>query len=268
MSSVGPEQRGVAAPDTQRKLGNRGWRLRHSAWMLAPIFGLGFVTWVGFAYIGIKARRRDWWLSAIVYGAVVVIVFAFSGSPDDPGTTSSEWVGGAIIAAWAAGIAHALLVNKSWLRWRAAHSTPWYAEPSQAPPPWQGAPRPHPDYTSPPGSGTGVDETHFYGTGPAAQHQRGTAAAPAPSSEGALDVNAATAEQLAALPGFDTERASRALMERHARRGFGSVEEFAQAAGLAPHEFVRVQNMVTCSRSNDAAKRPPGSTGSGRVLDV
>jgi DNA uptake protein ComE-like DNA-binding protein len=80
-----------------------------------------------------------------------------------------------------------------------------------------------------------------------------------------VDINTAGLDQLAALPGFDTSRAQNVLAERARRGGFGSVAEFAAVAGLAPHEYAPLRDLLVCSP-------PPGPYGGpppqGRVVDV
>ncbi len=57
----------------------------------------------------------------------------------------------------------------------------------------------------------------------------------------AVNVNTAAPQRLAALPGFDAARAARVVAERDARRGFRSVAEFGEVAGLTPDELRRLQ---------------------------
>ncbi|MEV0569039.1 hypothetical protein [Dactylosporangium sp. NPDC050588] len=49
----------------------------------------------------------------------------------------------------------------------------------------------------------------------------------------------------------------RTVAERGRRAGFVSVEEFASAAGLAPHEFARLRDRLTCTRPATHWQRPP-----------
>ncbi|MEU2661970.1 helix-hairpin-helix domain-containing protein [Micromonospora sp. NPDC007220] len=80
-----------------------------------------------------------------------------------------------------------------------------------------------------------------------------------------VDVNAAGPGDLAALPGFDPQRARQVLAERERRGSFGSLAEFAAAANLAPHEYARLRDAVECvPPAGPAPDRPPP----GRVLDV
>ncbi|GGM65512.1 ComEA family DNA-binding protein [Dactylosporangium sucinum] len=107
--------------------------------------------------------------------------------------------------------------------------------------------------------------------------------APAPTwaaPAGPLDVNTATYEQLAALPAIGPEVAHRILIERQARSGFGSLEEFALALNLPPHQFAGLRHQLTCpppDRSPWASSPPPSAPPSppsgpppipGRVMDV
>ncbi|MFS8478201.1 MAG: helix-hairpin-helix domain-containing protein, partial [Micromonosporaceae bacterium] len=148
-------------------------------------------------------------------------------------------------------------------------------------PPAPAAPRSHPSASYPPASYPPTsappavadlvpDPQTYYGADPAAAAAPPSIAAQpaAPISPagapGPVDVNTATAEQLAALPAFDLERARRVLAERQARGGFGSVAEFAAAAGLAPHEFARIRGQLVCAPGRPGPGQPPPH---GRVLD-
>ncbi|MGW3609887.1 ComEA family DNA-binding protein [Micromonospora sp. NPDC005163] len=167
-----------------------------------------------------------------------------------------------LMALWVASIVHGFVINPSWLRWRAGH-VPWYARPQAPPPTWPGSQHP-PAQAGPPSLPTSVPPVVVeMMPQPSAYSGNGTTAAPVPSQPsplpapqppapmaappGAVDVNAATLEQLAALAHFDPERAQRVVSERQMRRGFGSVEEFAAVANLAPHEFAHLRSLVICA---------------------
>ncbi|HTJ35855.1 MAG TPA: helix-hairpin-helix domain-containing protein [Dactylosporangium sp.] len=94
----------------------------------------------------------------------------------------------------------------------------------------------------------------------AAQRPAPAVLAPPPVFRPAVDVNSATAQQFCAY--IDPARAERVVADREARGGFQSVEEFAAAAGLMPHEFARIRASLTCT-PRPRAPQPGG----GRVLD-
>lgn len=263
MSSASPDQqRTRGAPTTgpgspEQLLADRKWRLRHSIWMVGPILSLGILTWASFLYIGVKARRPDWLIAGVIYAIAAGVLFFFTDETPSPAGTpggAADWVGGSILALWVAGIVHAVLSNKSWLRWRARNTLPWYlTTPTAAPPP---VPWAHNSTPLPPQlAATGVDSAQYYAPAPAP---------PIPPPVAALlDVNTAGPAHIAALPGFTAERARQVTAARSAQGGFASIEQFADAAGLAPHEHHRVRGLVTCT--------PPaaghGVPGSGRVVD-
>ncbi|MGH3908990.1 MAG: ComEA family DNA-binding protein [Pseudonocardiaceae bacterium] len=224
--------------------------------MLGPILSLGMLTWASFLYIGVKARRPDWLIAGVIYAIAMGVLFYFSEPPPPAGTPggSADWVGGGIFALWAAGIVHALLSNKSWLQWRARNTIPWYLNtPTEAPQPvpWARNSTPLPPQLA----ATGVDSTQYYAPAPATPIP--------PPAAALLDVNTAGPAQIAALPGFTEVRARQVTAARTAQGGFANIEQFADAAGLAPHEHHRVRGLVTCT--------PPaaghGAPGSGRVVD-
>ncbi|HKE74614.1 MAG TPA: serine/threonine-protein kinase [Acidimicrobiales bacterium] len=102
----------------------RPWRLRHSAWVLTSLL-LGFTTWAGFLYIGIRAQRRGWLVAAALYGVAAVALFTImvSSPMDDQGNYVSSWqdsVGTVVMfTLLTGGFVHALLANRTWLAWLA-----------------------------------------------------------------------------------------------------------------------------------------------------
>jgi DNA-binding SARP family transcriptional activator len=111
------------SPQRPSPLRSRPWRTWHSLWLLPALLGLGFWTWLSFLYIGTRARRRSWLLIAVAYAVLLV------GACTLAGFDNSHWVtmlvGCWLLALWCGGSVHALLVNRSWLRWR-SDRTPWY----------------------------------------------------------------------------------------------------------------------------------------------
>ncbi len=240
---------------------NAGWRIRHSWWLLLPILGMGCLSGAGFLYIGSRARRPAWWIPGIAYMLVAWSSFLVVGGTDQE-NPASDWAIGLWFAIWAASVVHACLINSSWLQWR-AHYVPWFAEPAAPPPTWQPA--------AASGPSAPVDRP---GATPAVPQAFAAAPVPLPPAmqvqpdayfarPAVLDVNTATIEELVRLPGFDLARAHRTVAERQARSGFAGVEEFAAAAGLAPHQFAPLRAQLTCS-----PPRLPPTTPQGRVLDV
>ncbi|MET8995228.1 helix-hairpin-helix domain-containing protein [Amycolatopsis sp. NPDC004169] len=75
------------------------------------------------------------------------------------------------------------------------------------------------------------------------------ALAPPPAPPVALvDVNTASAADLARLPGLTPDRVTTALELRRQQGGFPDVEAFGVAIGLQPHEIVRLRGRATAGR--------------------
>ncbi|MFF5181862.1 ComEA family DNA-binding protein [Micromonospora sp. NPDC000316] len=279
MSNV-PDGAWAAPPPPTNPGASLWWRILHSWWLLLPLVGMGCLGGAGFLYVGLRARRASWWIPGIVYTAVSVAAFAFLDGSGKR-TTVGGWAAGTLLAMWVASIFHACLINSAWLRWQANH-VPWYAQQAAPPPVWTGgpytpAPTGPPSYppTSAPPAVAGMlpNPGTYFGPGPAAAQQQPQAttpqlSAPEASPPSAIDVNAATSEQLAALPHFHPDRVHQVMTERQARQGFGSVEEFAAAANLAPHEFARIRALLTCAPPHLGSPGQSPPLPYGRVLDV
>lgn len=81
---------------------------------------------------------------------------------------------------------------------------------------------------------------------PAPQFARGTGpiAVPAPAAVGALDLNAATAEQLCELPGIGAKRAARILALRERLGGFTTVDELTGVSGIGAKTLEQLRALL------------------------
>jgi hypothetical protein len=152
----------------QQRLADPSWRRRTSLWLLAPILGICFGTGLGFIYVGVRAHRRAWWLSGIGYLVLTTAAIAATAAGRDEKTDTNTPLGNVgasiLIATYVAGILHAILINRSWLRFRAAEdAAPWWAAGQEAPVPqgWNG---PAQQTAQPPEfKALGIDEGDYYG---------------------------------------------------------------------------------------------------------
>ena len=239
---------------------DRRWRLRHSLWILPTVLGFALLTWTSFLYVGLVARRRDWLLAAAGYAAAAA--FLLVTGEEDTGLTAF-----AGFATWGGGAVHALVVNRTWLRWR-AEQPEWYETVGGAAPAAsrRGPARPGP---RPVTSGTGAAATGgggLLGMGdPSAAYYAEDQGAPAEAAV-PVEVNTATHLELAALPGVDRRLARRITVERRRRGGFADLAELASAVDLPPHLVVRLRPLLRFDPPPRSGRgpRPPR----GRVLDV
>jgi hypothetical protein len=72
-----PLDRARAIAHTRRQ---RTWWWRHSLWIFWT-FTLGFLNWLAFFYIGVKARRIEWIISGFGYLIPVILTVGFYGTP-------------------------------------------------------------------------------------------------------------------------------------------------------------------------------------------
>lgn len=253
------------------------WRILNSLWLIVPIIGFGCVSGAPLIVLGALARRKSWWISGVVYTVVSTSAFAvFTVSTETTSTeetTYTAWSDISIIVlmvSWLACIVHSIVVNVLWLQWRAGYA-PW---PERVPPPVAGQSGSWPS-TLPPGllpppgtyyppAPTGTTPTPAPTPAPTAEAGAGTHAGAGERAPGRLDLNTATVEQLAALPGLSRPAAERIVAEREARGGFQSLADLAGLGEVAPHELARIRDYVTCTpRPHPGA--PPRA---GRVVDV
>lgn len=241
------------SPAVQALLGNRVWAVTNSAWMLSPILLLGLGTGVSFVYIGKKAGRAKWQTIGWAYVVGLVISFAI------PGSTLLLWVGG---------IVHATLVNREWLQFRAEQEVArkGSAGAALAQSPVQGRGTPTASAQPPVLDDLGVNPAQFFAPGPPPGSPPAAAPAgpPAPSAvshAAPVDLNTASRDEIAALPGMTTERCDSVIAARRQRGRLRNLDDLVGVAGLKPHELVRIRDRVTFSV-------PPSAPQAGRVLDI
>ena len=260
MSSATSDRDG---PRPAQLLADRDWRRRNSLWLLGPILGFGTVTWLSFLYIGRKAKRTDWLVAGGLYAVAAAVCFYFVDRTEGPDGKPNEWLSGVLVALWGVGVVHGLMSNRAWLTWRSRNNVPWY-EQGTATSASATTSAPHSAPLDAP-TGLALDTADYYAPRPqAATPAQPPAQAPAPAVA-RVDVNSAGPVELAGLPGLTVDRARRVVAARDARNGFGSIEEFAEAAGLAPHEHARLRPSLMCTPR--ATPRRPDGPGSGRVVD-
>ena len=86
-----------------------------------------------------------------------------------------------------------------------------------------------------------------------------------------VDVNSADLQTLLTRLNLSPADAERVLLARQATGGFGQIEEFVRTAGLKPHEFAKIRNLVMIrpiERENLVGPQREGRSGSGRILDI
>lgn len=272
---------------------SRGWRLRHGLWMLWGILSFGLLWSIGFAIIGFRAKNRIWIIFSAIWLAYLIAYIAITSvleTPEkgDPATPLGSALALALFTSWIGGGVLAWYVNRKWLVWR-AHNVrrgPWYVTATAT----SGATAPSSDSTTTGAPAMAVDNAllspmsaHSSSEPPTAPTppQASTAGAPsktqaprrldppssvAPNVSGIaaavapVDLNTATREQLAALPGIDLTWADHIIATRQLVGGYASPADLVTAANVQPHVFndIRGRLVATPLVASAHEKRPDG----------
>lgn len=279
----------------EQLLADARWRLRHSIYTLWALFGFGFISLL---YTGVRARRNQWLVWGAVYGVIAIgaLIIGESLAPEDPDATTvgEDLAFGTWVFVWAVSAIQVFWARREWLRWKAAQAggAAWYqASPtagptsgasvdlsgiglddptaqylsSPAPAVAATASPPQPPATTsqplppPPTTHPGASDGAFQ---PSAPPPTGGTATGAPGE--LVDLNTATLDTIASLPGVGVATAHRIVEERERRGGFKSVDEAAEAANLQPHLRSRLQQRAEVSERGE----PPLHGPAGRVVDI
>ena len=222
---------------------------------------------------------------------IIPLVVALA-TTNENGESTSDWTGGLYILVWFGSIGLAVAFNRDYLRKLATkqvtnearfhqpHSgiaplhppvgTSW---PPRPPVFTAGANIPAP-LTDPQGAIQGLADTgSYYAPRPPVGgipntahplHEQGRPSVPGTAAPAApVDINTATASQLAEYTGLDGVLCEGIVAGRDRVGGFGSLDEIATATGLQPHHLARLRNVTYGPRST----MPRAPRTGGRVLD-
>lgn len=232
-----------------------GWLIGTSSWLLLPFIGPA-VAWLGFLVVATASRRRAAWVIGVASGALALTVLFELWGP---------FTGVVNAVCHLGGIVGALMINPGWLRtrWERRSAGGRASQPARS----AASTRSTSSRSSTRRKRSAVKVAPLPESVRLADAVGATSAdllqarAPAEPAE-PVDVQTATADELADLPGLSRTKARRAVKVRAKNGGFVSVEAFGEAAGLQPHEIVRLRSAATCS------PRPRGERRFGRRVDL
>lgn len=291
-----------ANTDPTSLLADRRWRMRHSAWLLAVILGVGLLSFVGFVYIALRVRTKKFWIAMVgaCAGSALTWIVTSATEPSTAESQASGWPGAITIAVWASSIVYGVIINRDYLRWRATRTqaSAWYNQPigsvqtasPLAPAPAVPAHRP----ATPPfattseqqtGGVLGVDANQYFAQAtppqPVPTHSTPspvTPPTPVSRMSGPVDLNAASAEEITTAVRGDAALAERIVAARGRRGGFRDLDDLVAVAGVQPHEFMKLRGKVTfgpfsVATTPEPAREPEQQSPStptqpgGRILD-
>ncbi|MBR1530888.1 MAG: helix-hairpin-helix domain-containing protein, partial [Eubacterium sp.] len=83
---------------------------------------------------------------------------------------------------------------------------------------------------------------------------------------GLIDLNSATEDEIAALPGLTIVDAKRAISYRDEHNGFANTDDFFNAISAKPHIMVKIEPMVTVIAQQ--VQKPQEPAGGRRMIDL
>jgi hypothetical protein len=196
-------------------------------WVLTSLIPFGWVTWAGFLYAGLRAKKPAWIAAGAAYLAITVLTL-FVTSLDNNEDGLEDNLGYILMfSAWGVGILHSFLTRKPYLRRidmlddpaleqaRLARERQAYARELA---------RSDPELAREAliGRSGGFDEG------------------------GVVDVNHAPVEEIADLPGIDAATARRIVAVRHGVGGFSSLEDLGMTMDLPGDVVEKLRGRVVC----------------------
>lgn len=261
----------------------KGWEWRNSLWI---VFSFWAMSWIGFFYIGTKAKRKKWIVMGVIFGLLQTVPLVVA----EEGSLAYDAMMYLFFFAYIAGIVLSFRSKKEYLICRDVllnASLDEQADEKLRETVMQ-------SYRE---QGVQIDKTvdpvtEAVRAAMEPQPETSSKAAPELPKAGApepqkakvsgqpetdekvsiLDINACTEEELSALPGVSVAAAKKAVAYRAEQNGFSDADDFYRAAGLKPHFIAQLEGRLTCgtyqAADGTAGAAEQANTGNrGRKLD-
>ena len=98
--------------------GSWAWRVRHSAWILAPLLGCGFLSCIGFVYCAVRVREPRWIVLAAVSFVATVVGWILATAWTTASGEMTDGAAGYVIGLWLASLGLSGYVLPDYWRWR------------------------------------------------------------------------------------------------------------------------------------------------------
>jgi len=212
---------GKMANDPRR---SNWWELDHSWWLFIIALAFGFLTWAAFGYIWVRTKAHEWGVAAVAYLALIVVSMVLLSHERGTWEVGVGTVG--LIACWAGGFVHGL----AW-RGRALDLLSVDEDPRLRAARRRLAQR--------------TEAADLAQANPSLAREAGIGR-DADTFGGLVDVNGASAEELAQLPGFTVELGRRVVEVREKIDGFDNVDDFANILDLPPRLVDQIRDRLLC----------------------
>ena len=259
------------------------WEFKNSIWLWAIILLPGF-SWSAFWYVGAKTKKVKWKLAALAYGCpiILLLIVAFiSGSHHKDkdwewASTIGSWLIVICMISWPISIGHGWRIRKEFLlRMEALESINHGADNYETEVLRQQIKQEYRPM-APSGVKSGMVQgganlpselstAHSIVSTPASHPER--QAVLSAEATVTVDLNRATVDELAALPGMNRTLARRAVEHRNTSGGFASLEDFSDELGLQPHVAERIRPHVIVTATTNTTTLASLSSSGGRVID-
>jgi len=200
------------------------WELEHSWWLFLIALSLGFLTWAAFGYVWLRTKARAWGLAAVGYLALLIAAGIFLSYDQNTWQVAVGTI--ALIGCWAGGFVHGLAWRRRALDMLSLDEDPRLREA-----------RKKLVYRA--------EAADIAQANPSLAREAGIGR-DADSFGGLVDVNCASAEELAQLPGFDVELGQRVVEVRERIDGFDNVDDFANILDLPPRLVDTIRDRLIC----------------------
>lgn len=232
----------------------KGWEFRHSIWMLWAILTFGALNYISFYYISYKVKQRKWFITGIIYSILFILVMVVSES-----FPTEHWVYdvtlGAYLLGWIASIVHVFKIRPEYLlRLEAKISSGHKAKEIESL-----KQKIAQEY------GTTTASEKRDNTNSTVLHEQQKMVNKETSSKiQIVDINTASEQEIAKVPGIGTIYAKKVVLVRSQENGFQSFDHFVEVLSVKPHLIEKIKPHLKFPETHSIQ---PAKKSEGRIVD-
>ncbi|MBS4218456.1 helix-hairpin-helix domain-containing protein [Bacillus sp. FJAT-49711] len=203
----------------------KAWELRNSIWMLWAIFSFGFLNYISFFYTAYRVKQRKWFIAGIIYSLILIMNMVVTEI-----VSKDHWVYDLSMATflfgWIFSVFHVYKIRAEYLLRLEARITSGQKE-KEIQSLKEQIKREY----------SGIEPFHH-----ANDDSKETLIQTNHEEEmGIIDINTATEEEIARVPGIGALFAKKVVEARDKENGFTSFDHFAQVMSIKPHLIAKIK---------------------------
>ncbi|MGQ4668129.1 ComEA family DNA-binding protein [Metabacillus halosaccharovorans] len=227
----------------------KAWELRNSIWMLWAILTFGALNYISFFYASYKVKRKKWFFAAIIYSIIFILTMVVTEV-----VPIEHWFYDLTLAAyfigWIFSIVHVFKIRPEYLLRLEAIVSSGYKE-KEIESLKRKISQEYVTTISNEDAQKSITSTTIHKQPKEFEQEAIKENKISPSDIQIVNVNTASEQELAKVPGIGSIFAKKVISVRNQENGFKSFDHFVEILSIKPHLIEKIKPHLNFSESSD-----------------